>query len=93
MKCYQKAGCPHLNSEARAYSFAQQARNPGLKPVEIREIYLKAAQAFLECDKSQHSYQCLENAVKCLKNAKKYHEASQLYVYLGQVSFTIILKF
>ena len=86
MKCYQKAECPHLESEAKAYSLAQQAHAPDLKPSEIRENYLRAAHAFLECDKSENSYQCLENAAKCLKNAKKYSEASQLYVSLGQVS-------
>lgn len=86
MKCYQKANCPHLQSEARAYSLAQQARTPGLKRAEINDIYLKAAHAFLKCDQSQHDYQCLENASKCLKNAKKYKESSHLYVLLGQVS-------
>lgn len=85
MKCFQNAECPHLESEARAYSLAQQARTPGLKPKEKEEIYLKSAHAFLKCDQSQHDYQCLENAAKCLKNAKKYEESSQLYLYLGQV--------
>lgn len=86
MKCYQKANCPHLESEARAYSLAQQARTSGLKRIEINELYLEAAHAFLKCDQSQHDYQCLENAAKCLKNAKKYKESSQIYVHLGQVS-------
>ena len=86
MKCYQKANCHHLVSEARAYSLAQQARAPGLKRNEINEIYLEAAHAFLKCDQSQHDYQCLENAAKCLKNSKKYIESSRLYVLLGQVS-------
>ena len=89
MKCYQRADCPHLESEARAYSLAQQAHTPGLRRIEIEEIYLKSAHAFLKCDQSQHNYQCLENAAKCLKNAKRYKESSQLYFYLGQVSFFI----
>ena len=67
MKCYEKANCPHLESEARAYSLAQQARTPGLRRIEINEIYLKAAHAFLKCDRTQHDYQCLENAAKCFK--------------------------
>lgn len=58
MKCYQKADCPHLQSEARAYSLTQ-------KRAEINDIYLKAAHGFLKCDQSQHNYQCIENASKC----------------------------
>ncbi len=85
MKCFEKANCPHLECEARAYRLAQQARTPGLKRNEINEIYLEAAHAFLKCDQSQHDYQCLENAAKCLKNAKKYKESSQLYFLLDQV--------
>ncbi len=86
MKCYQKAESPYLESEARAYCLAQQARGDNLRPDEIRAIYLQAAYAFLKCDASMHDYQCLENAAKCLKNAKKYSESSQLFVLLGQVS-------
>ena len=86
MKCYQRAGCPHLESEARAYSLALQAHTPGLKPKEREEIFLKSAHAFLKCDQSQHDYQCLINAAKCLKNAKRYDESSQLYLHLGHVS-------
>lgn len=90
MKCYQKAQCSHLESEARAYSLAQQARTPGLKQKEIEEIYLKSAHAFLKCDQSQHDYKSLENAAKCLQNAKKYEESTQLYLHLGQVKLCII---
>ncbi len=86
MKCYQRAKSPYLESEARAYYLAQQARGDNLRPDEIRAIYLQAAHAFLKCDESKHDYQCLENAAKCLKNAKKYSESSQLFVLLGQVS-------
>lgn len=93
MKCYEKANCPHLKSEARAYSLAQQARTPGLRRTEVNEIYQKAAHAFLKCDQSQHDYQCLENAAKCLKNAKKYRESSQLYVLLGQVNLVLSIFF
>ena len=93
MKCYQKAKCPHLESEAKAYSLAQQARAPGLKRNEIEDIYMEAAYAFLKCDASEHDYQCLENAAKCLKNAKKYRESSQLYVLLGQVSSPVQIIF
>jgi ATP-dependent exoDNAse (exonuclease V) beta subunit len=85
MKCYQKAECPHLESESRAYSLAQQARTPGLKSREKEGIYIQSAYAFLKCDQSQHDYQCLDNAAKCLKNAKKYEESSQMYLLLGQV--------
>ena len=93
MKCYVKAGCPHLESEARAYSLAQQARLPGLKRNNVNELYIRAACAFLKCDQSQHDYQCLENAAKCLKNAKKYKESSQLYVLLGQVRICFIKRY
>ena len=86
LKCYLKAGLPHLESEARAYSLAQQAHTPGLRRTEISDIYLQAALAFLKCDQSQHDYQCLENAAKCLKNARRLNEASELYVLFGQVS-------
>lgn len=89
MKCYQKAECPHLLSEARAYSLAQKARTFGLKPKEVEEIYLKSAHAFLKCDQSQHDYQCLENAAKCLKNARRYEESAELYLHFGQVSFAL----
>ena len=89
MKCYQKAECPHLESEAEAYILAQQARSSDLKSHEIQEIYLKAAHAFLKRDKYENDYQSLENAAKCLKNAKKYGESSQLYVSLGQVSMLL----
>ena len=85
MKCYQRADCPHLESEARAYSLAQQAHTPGLRRIDIEEIYLKSAHAFLKCDQTQHNYSCLENAAKCLKNAKKYNESSELHIHLGQV--------
>ena len=85
MKCYQKANCFHLESEAKAYSLAQEARRPGLKRNEINEIYLKAAHAFLKCDSAQHDYQYLENAAKCLKNAKRFSDSSRLYMLLGQV--------
>lgn len=90
-KCYRKANCPHLESEARAYSLAQKARTPGLKRNEVNAIYLEAAHAFLKCDQSQHDYQCLDYAARCLKNAKKYKESSQLYIYLGQVSRTVLV--
>ena len=90
MKCYRRAECPHLESEARAYSLAQQAHTPGLRRIEIEEIYLKSAHAFLKCDQALHDYSCLENAAKCLKNAKRYKESSQLYIHLGQVSSSFL---
>lgn len=86
MKCYHRAGCLNLESEANAHSLVQQARRLALKSQEIKELYLRAAHAFLESDKFQNSYQCLENAAKCFKNAKKYNEAAQLFVRLEQVS-------
>lgn len=86
MKCYKKAGCLNLEYEAKAYSFAQQARNSSLHRSETNELYLKAAYAFLKCDQFQHDYQWLDNAAKCLKNARRYQECSQLYMLFGQVS-------
>ena len=85
MKCYRRAECPHLESEARAYSLVQQARTPGPRWIRIEEIYLKSAHAFLKCDQALHDYEYLENAAKCLKNAKKYKESSELYILLRQV--------
>ena len=86
MKCYHRAHCLHLESEANAYSLVQQARKLTVKSHEIEELYLRAAHAFLECDKLQNKYQCLDNAAKCLKNAKKYNEAAKLFIQLKQVS-------
>lgn len=91
MKCYNRAQCLHLESEAKAYSLVQQARKPILKSQEVKELYLQAAQAFLERDKIQNNYQCLENAAKCLKNAKYFNEAAKLFVRLGQVSISSLL--
>lgn len=85
MKCYQKAECSHLESEARAYSLTQQAHTPGLRQIEITEIYLRSAHAFLKCDQSQHDYDSIVNAAKCLKNAREYEESAKLYLHLGQV--------
>ena len=85
MKCFQKAECSHLESEARAYSLAQQARTPGLRQIEITELYLQSAHAFLKCDQFQHDYQSLVNAAKCLKKAKRREESAKLYLYLGEV--------
>ena len=83
MKCYQKSGSPDLELEAKAYFMAHQAH--GKKPSEVRQLYLQAASAFLQCDKLLHSVKNLENAAKCLKNAKWHNEAARLFERLGQV--------
>ena len=86
MKCYQKAECSHLESEARAYSLVQQADTPGLRQIKITELFLQSAHAFLKRDQYQHDYQSLVHAAKCLNNARKYEESVQLYLFLGQVT-------
>ena len=74
IKCYQKAESPRLLFEATAYSLAQQ------------ELYLNSAHAFLKCNQTEYNYHILENAAKCLKNAKQYEESAELYLHMGQVS-------
>ena len=80
IKCYQKAECPHLLLEARAYGLAQKALT------QSKDLFLNSAHAFLKCNETEYNYHFLENAAKCLKNAKQYEESAELYVYLGQVS-------
>ena len=89
MKCYRKAQCLHLELETQAYSLVQQARRQTAKSKEAQELYLYAAKNFLECDKIVHSYQSLENAARCLMNAKKYDNAEDLFVLLEMVSYNI----
>lgn len=85
MKCYKKAEDIHLEREAKAYFLVQQARASGQKPQEMQEHYLKAALAFLECDKFRHNHKCLRYAAMCLKNAKRHTEAGKLYSRLDKV--------
>ena len=86
MKCYQRAHCTSLEYEAMAFSTVQQARKLNIIAKEIQEFYLTATKYFLDSNKINHSYQCLENAAKCLMNAKKYDNASSLFILLGLVS-------
>ena len=83
-KCYHKANCVDLGSEALGYSLVQHARQLNLKLQEKIEIFIRAALAFLESDK------LLENSAKCLKNAKRHGEAAILFFSLGQVSLKLI---
>ena len=86
MKCYQKAQCLHLEFEAHAYSLVQQARRLMPKNKEAQELYLHAAKKFLDCNKTEHSYQYLENTARYLMFASKYDDAANLFVLLGMVS-------
>ncbi len=86
VKCYQKAQCTSLEYEAHGYSLVQHARRPNTKTKEAQELYLLAAKYFLDSNKLENNYQCLENAARCLMNSKKYNAASDLFVLLGRVS-------
>ena len=85
MKCYWKAGNVRLEKETEAYFLAKQAKTFSQKPKEMQLHFLRAAIAFLECDKSSHDVSCLEKAAKCLKNSKNHSEAAKLYTRLNQV--------
>lgn len=87
MKCYIKAEEVYLEKEAKAYCLVQQARVPNLKAREVEELYLKAALAFLECDKSKHDVKLLRYAASFLKKAKRSNEAGLLYAKLNRVSY------
>jgi hypothetical protein len=86
MKCYVKADETYLEKEAKAYCLVQQARAPNLKPREMEELYLQAALAFLECDRSKHDVKSLRYAASFLKKAKRPNEAGLLYAKLSRVS-------
>lgn len=86
MKCYVKAEEMYLEMEAMAYYLFQQARAPNLKLREMEEIYLKAALAFLECDRLKHDVKYLRYAASFLKKAKRSYEAGLLYAKLKRVS-------
>ena len=90
MKCYVKAEEVYLEKEAMAYCLYQQARAPNLKPREMEELYLKAALAFLECDKSKHDVKSLRYAASFLKKAKRSNEAGFLYAKLSRVSISML---
>lgn len=85
MKCYEKAKEVYLEKEAMAYCLLQQARAPNLKPRDMEELYLKAALAFLECDKCKHDVKFLRYAASFLKKAKRPNEAGLLYAKLSRV--------
>ena len=86
MKCYVKAEEIYLEKEAKAYCLVQQARAPNLKPRDMEELYLQAALAFLECDRSKHDVKSLRYAASFLKKAKRPNEAGLLYAKLSRVS-------
>ena len=86
MKCYVKADEMYLEKEAMAYCLFQQARTPNIKQREMEEIYLKAALAFLECDRLKHDVKSLRYAASFLKKAKRSNEAGLLYAKLKRVS-------
>ena len=83
MKCYRKAGDLFSEKEAEGFYFAQRAR--GGRSQEAGDFFEKAAWSFLLCDNIKHSLKHVENAAKCLKNAKKYFDAARLFENLGQV--------
>ena len=85
MKCYVKAEETYLEKEAKAYCLVQKARTPNLKPRETEELYLQAALAFLECDRSRHDVKSLRYAASFLKKAKRPNEAGLLYAKLSRV--------
>ena len=91
MKCYEKAEEVYLEKEAKAYCLVQKARTPNLKPRETEELYLQAALAFLECDKSKHNVKSLRYAASFLKKAKRPNEAGLLYAKLSRVSYCEII--
>ncbi len=86
MKCYKKAGNPHLEAEAKAYSRFQEARV--CRGREMQQLYLQSALSFLLCDQYQHNTKHLLYAAKSLKNAGKHGDAAKLFERLGEVSYT-----
>ena len=92
MKCYEKAEDVYLEKEAKAYCLVQKARTSNLRPREMEEMYLQAAIAFLECDKSQHDVKFLRYAASFLKKAKRSNEAGLLYAKLSRVSHGAFLN-
>ena len=78
MKCYVKAGATVLEKEAEAYMFAQQAKQSRTSKEKERQ-YIRAAECFLLCDKDEHNVKLLQNAAKCLRNAKEYCSAASLF--------------
>ena len=85
MKCYVKAEETFLEMEAKAYCMFQKARAQTLKPREMEELYLQAALAFLECDRSKHDPKSLKYAASFLKKAKRPNESGFLYAKLNRV--------
>ena len=87
IKCYLKANENHLEMEARAYHYVQQANSPTLRPHEKQTFYLKAALAFLDCDKLVHDIKYIRLAASCLtyRRAKKSKEAGTIYTLLHKV--------
>jgi hypothetical protein len=93
MKCYVKAEETFLEMEARAYCMFQKARAQTLKPREMEELYLQAALAFLECDRSKHDLKSLKYAASFLKKAKRSNESGFLYAKLNRVGILYNLMF
>ena len=77
---YRNANIPHLEKEAEAYMFAQQA---GETETGKDQLYIRAAECFLTSDKHEHNVELLKEASRCLRNAKKYDEAVSLFKRLG----------
>ena len=78
IKCYSKGDAHHLEEEAKACMFAQQAKR-NEKSARKKQLYLQAAECFLLSDEIEHEIDNLENAAKCLCNAEQYNEAYQLF--------------
>ena len=78
IKCYVNANAPHLEKEAEAYMFAQQAKKTEV-PKKKQQLYVKAAECFLVSDSYVHNISFLQYAAQCFRNAKQYNEAASLY--------------
>ena len=79
---YRNANIPHLEKEAEAYMFAQQA---GETETGKDQLYIRAAECFLTSDKHEHNVELLKEASRCFRNAKKYDEAVSLFKRLGML--------
>ena len=88
--CYSKFDVHrHLEEEAKAYMFAQQARKIENDARKKQQLYMRAAECFLLSDEIEHEISLLEKAAQCLRNAKQYNEAIQLFKKLEMAEETI----
>ena len=82
-KCYSHGGNTQKEKQAIAFHWAQKASRMLNKPDKMRSIFLQAAVAFIEAD-------ALNEAVRCLVNAREHKLAAQLYEKQGQVCLLYI---